>query len=366
MVARRRGAATPAAARRGRGHARRRYARLVVETLEAASVLFAKNPLPMWVYDSETLAVLDVNEAAVASYGWSREEFLSKSILELRPDGPDGTPPPGRPDSGVETHLRRDGSRLEAELRSSRIEIGGRPAVLLVAEDATRRLAAARELQALVTRALNLREEEQTRIAREIHDSLGQSLTVLKFDLTLLADGLKKRGALAEKAREMARRVDAAIASLRDIAAGLHPATLEQLGLAATLEWTLERFQKDTGLPCSLDASGLSVPIPPELAVALYRIVQEALSNVLRHAQARRVEVSLSSDEGGICLRVTDDGKGISPDDTLKPRSLGLIGMRERARALGGTLKVEGAPGFGTRVEVRAPATLPGEEGATS
>jgi PAS domain S-box-containing protein len=334
----------------------------VVEILETASVLFSKNPLPMWVYDPETLAVLDVNEAAVSSYGWTREEFLSRSILQLRPDGPDGVPPSGNPVSGVETHLRRDGSRLEAELRSSVVEIGGRRAVLLVAEDATRRLAAARELQALVTRSSNLREEEQARIAREIHDSLGQSLTVLKFDLSALADSLKKRRDLSERAREMARRVDAAIASLREIAAGLHPATLEQLGLAATLEWTLDRFQADTGLACSLDEGGLTLPIPPSLAVALYRIAQEALSNVLRHAQARKVDVSLFSEGEEIVLRVTDDGRGISPEDTLKPRSLGLIGMRERVRGLGGTLKVEGAPGFGTRVEVRTPAKPTEEE----
>jgi PAS domain S-box-containing protein len=337
----------------------------VVETLEAASVLFAKNPLPMWVYDPRTLAVLDVNEAAVRSYGWSRAEFLSMPIVGLRPDAEDGRPPQEPPLSGIETHLRRDGTRLEAELRSSRIELGGRAAVLLVAEDATRRLAAQRELQALVTRHHRVREEEQARIAREIHDSLGQSLTVMKMDLAALADRLPKKAGLRDRVRDLARQVDAIVANVREIAAGLHPALLDQMGLPTTLEWHLERFGRETGLVCRLDAAGLSDALSPERAIALYRIVQEALSNVVHHAKARSVDVALLSDEAGLCLRVTDDGRGISPDDILKPRSLGLIGMRERASALGGTLKVEGAPGFGTRVEVRLPRAGPTEEGGT-
>lgn len=334
------------------------------ETLPSAA-LFEKSPLPMWVYDPATLAVLDVNEAAVRTYGWSRREFLSMSILGLRPDGPDGRRSEAPPVSGVETHLRRDGSRLEADLRSSEVEVGGTPAVLLVAEDATKRIAAQRELQALVERSLKVREEEQARIAQEIHDSLGQSLTVLKMDLVAVGDRLGRRDReLGRKVAEMAARVDAAVEDVREIAAGLHPALIDQLGLSAALEWFVERFGRETGLSCRFEG-GESVAEPsPGRAIALYRIVQEALANVVRHAQAKGAVVSLVEDGADLVLRVTDDGKGILPDEIHKPRSLGLIGMRERARVLGGTFRVEGAPGFGTRVEVRLPKREPDREGS--
>jgi PAS domain S-box-containing protein len=328
----------------------------VVQTLDSASVLFAKNPLPMWVYDPNTLAILDVNEAAVRAYGWSRTEFLGMSILGLRPDDEEGRTPASPPVSGIETHLRRNGTRLEAEIRSSRVDLGGVEAVLLVAEDATQRLGAQRELQALVERSLKVREQEQARIAREIHDSLGQTLTVLKIDLAALGSRLGRDRTAAAKVASMARQVDAAIADVRQIAAGLHPAMIDQLGLPAALEWLVETFGAEAGLDCRFEQGSISRDISPGRAIALYRVTQEALSNVARHAQARTVVVSLADEGESLLLRVTDDGRGISPDEILKPRSLGLIGMRERAKALGGTFFVEGAPGFGTRVEVRLPA----------
>ena len=211
-------------------------------------------------------------------------------------------------------------------------------------------------LRALATHLQSVREEEQTRIAREIHDELGQSLTGLKMDLTWLVNRLPGgQKPLANKAKSMFGLIDDTIHSVRRIASGLRPEVLDQVGLTAAVGWQAADFQKRTGIRCKVELP----PQPPEpdreRATALFRIFQEVLTNVARHAKATRVDIALKTDNDTLILEVQDNGKGIESEKTENPKSLGLLGMRERVLLFEGKLEIEGKPGKGTRVRVEFP-----------
>ena len=221
-------------------------------------------------------------------------------------------------------------------------------------------------LRALTPRLQAVREEERTRIAREIHDVLAQELTRLKIDLAWASKRLAKpadeptRLALAEKIREMTSQTDAAISAVQEIATELRPVVLDSLGLSAAVEWLGEDFAHRTGIRCRA-----TVPAEPLLAgrdqsTACFRILQESLTNVLRHARATEVEVSLRQDDEALTLTVRDNGVGITEKKVHDRHSIGLVGMSERAGAFGGTVRISGAPGAGTTVMVRLPLVQEG------
>jgi signal transduction histidine kinase len=217
------------------------------------------------------------------------------------------------------------------------------------------------ELRALSARLHSVREEESTRIAREVHDEVGQLLTALRMDLTWLEERLElsregKDSAISEKLQSMTRLLETAAESVRRIMTELRPAVLDELGLVAAVEWCVEEFQKRTGIACSLH-SNLGAAAPDrERSTALFRILQEALTNIMRHSGATRVEVRLEERKNGIRLEVADNGRGIPLERVSDSRSLGLLGMRERARSLGGEVSIRGAPDRGTTVEVTVPS----------
>jgi signal transduction histidine kinase len=218
------------------------------------------------------------------------------------------------------------------------------------------RLRASEEkLRALAAREQSVREEERARIAREIHDQLGQALTGLKMDLTWLNARLPGQKTVAEKVQSMFRLIDDTIQSVRKIATLLRPEVLDQLGLAAAVGWQAREFQMRTGIRCKVSVPAEPVPAGPELSTAAFRIFQELLTNVARHAGATRVEVSMRADGGRLLLEVQDNGKGISEADLSGSKSLGLLGMRERAMAFGGSVEFSGTGGTGTRVAVVLP-----------
>jgi signal transduction histidine kinase len=210
------------------------------------------------------------------------------------------------------------------------------------------------QLRQLAHRLDEVREEEVTRISREIHDELGHALTALRLDLSWMVPKLRRnRQPVRQKADEMLKLVDDTIDTVRRIASGLRPPALEDLGLVAAVETLLERFADQTGIGVELKASADDVPKIARRA--LYRIVQEALTNVVRHSRASRVRVVLESSADLIRLEIADDGVGIPPGMIENPGSLGLVGMRERATALGADFKVEGGPGSGTIVRAALP-----------
>jgi PAS domain S-box-containing protein len=220
-------------------------------------------------------------------------------------------------------------------------------------EEMNRRQAQLRELTAYLQTA---REEERAYVAREIHDEFGQTLTALKMDLSWLARRLPQRQTdLAAKVNAMAGLVDGAVNTVRRIATELRPGLLDDLGLVAAIEWQAQEFARRTGLTVELHLGDQDLALDRDLATALFRIFQEALTNIARHAAATRVEIELVHQPDLLKLVVADNGKGIEPAQILAPRSLGLLGMRERARALGGDVVIEGSPGQGTTVTVHIP-----------
>jgi len=213
------------------------------------------------------------------------------------------------------------------------------------------------QLRALSVYLQHVREEERTRIAREVHDELGQALTSCKLDLSLLANKLPKNLApLKDKAKALSAHIDATIQTVRRIATELRPGILDHLGLIAALEWQANEFQTRTGIKCDVRTDLHEPVLTADLATAFFRIFQETLTNVIRHAGATHVMVHLKEAGGRIILEVKDNGRGISPEEITNPRSMGLLGMKERAALLGGSFKI-GLPsgGKGTLVTVSIP-----------
>ncbi|MHC4718053.1 MAG: sensor histidine kinase, partial [Planctomycetota bacterium] len=208
-------------------------------------------------------------------------------------------------------------------------------------------------LRSLAARLESVREEERTRLARTIHDDLGHVLTALKMDMMwldrqlALPAGTESRASIRERIGSMAEAVDGAIRTAREMASDLRPGVLDDLGLAAALEWASHQFQARTGIECTFVGDATDVPLRRRQATALYRICQELLTNVVRHAGAATVKVTLSKQPGELILEVADDGKGITEEDIASFQSLGILGMRERAVLLGGEFHIAGSGGEG-------------------
>lgn len=214
------------------------------------------------------------------------------------------------------------------------------------------------ELRALAVRLQAIREEERTRIAREIHDELGQALTALKLDLAWLGKQSQKSTGTSGEFRavdqSITARIDETMQIVRRIASELRPSVLDQLGLEAAIEYLVQETTQRTGIAITLHAEEFP-RLSDELASHAFRIIQEALTNVTRHSQATRVDVAVRRAGGALILGVSDNGVGFAPDTLSGLRSLGLVGMRERALACGGVLMVQGKPGEGTSIVVTIP-----------
>ncbi len=218
-------------------------------------------------------------------------------------------------------------------------------------------------LRALSAHLQTVREEEQKRIAREVHDTLGQALTGLKIELSLLGRKLVDDVELALRVKEITSLVDSTIRTVRDISGRLRPSLLDDLGLEAALEWQLKRLGEKTGMATKLEVQ-VDGEIPGgDISEGLFRIAQEALTNVARHSGAGKVTVRLFREGGDLVMTVEDDGHGAAPEDLQRADALGVLGMRERAYSLGGNLEIVGSKGKGTTLKVRVPAGRPQANG---
>ncbi len=213
------------------------------------------------------------------------------------------------------------------------------------------------QMQALSARLQVLREEERTAMAREIHDELGQQLTGLKLDVAQLSKAIQREPAEALQARTqaLAAELDTMIQTVRRIATNLRPSVLDDFGLLAAIEWQVQEFRSRTGIACRFSTNAPDLQLETPVATALFRMFQEALTNIVRHAQATQVEVELSLDGHTLRLQVRDDGQGITDRQRLATGSLGLVGMRERVRLLEGDFDIQSWPGRGTTVTVKVP-----------
>ncbi|MFL5518129.1 MAG: PAS domain S-box protein, partial [Gemmatimonadales bacterium] len=331
---------------------------------------FQSSPLRVSISTLNEGRFVEVNETFLRDHGFTREQVIGRTSPEL---GLWAEPTQRR--KFVETVRRnglvrdyefagqlRDGRVQTTSISAEVIDVGGEPCLLSVATDITDRKDAEEkarrsraELRALAGRLLLVREEERTRIAREIHDELGQALTGLKLDLAWLKQQVDDRGELAEWVQSIVQRIDGTIDSVRRIATDLRPSILDHLGLVAAIEWQAQEFQRRTSVTTAVRVSQPEITVDDILATAVFRMLQETLTNVARHAHATRVDIDLTVGDVDMTLHVRDDGRGITPAEIAGGRSLGLVGLRERAIACGGMLFIEGTPGRGTHVAVRVP-----------
>ena len=208
----------------------------------------------------------------------------------------------------------------------------------------------------------DVREQDRIRIAREIHDQLGQSLTILKMDLSWLKrHPTAPEGEIAEKMAAMAVVIEGAVETLHAVTAELRPGILDDFGLAAAIDWQAEQFTRRSGIACRLENGDYEPDLPKAQATALFRIFQETLTNIMRHAQASEVVLSLEKRDRELFFEVADNGRGITAEEIDAPDAFGLLGIRERLYPFGGRVKFTGHPGQGTRVAIYLPLPKEGE-----
>jgi PAS domain S-box-containing protein len=315
-----------------------------------------------------------LNGATEKLFGYKPEELLGQLTSILIPehfplylsDPERESAPPKEPMLALEGK-RKDGTRFPVEIRFSLVTSRDDVRALVMIRDLSARkqiedqLHAIRmdyieQLRALAGRLQDAREDERRRISREVHDELGQGLTAIKIELSRLAQEVpKERKEWFETSKLLGQLIDRTIGSMRRIVTELRPRILDDLGLVAAVEWAAEEFEARTGTKCRLDLPESGRDVEPEQATALFRIFQESLTNIARHANATHVNVSLRKKNGTLSMEIHDDGKGATEEELAGNRSLGVLGMKERAFMLGGEFSIRGIPGRGTTIKVRFP-----------
>jgi PAS domain S-box-containing protein len=324
----------------------------------------------------ESQRILLYNPAAEKVFLWPRDAVLGRTLDMLIPErfraahrshirrfGEAGVTSRRMRQLTVLMGLRSDGREFPIEASISQHSEGAKKVFTVILRDVTERVHAESELRRsqqdlreLAAVSQSAREQEKTRIARELHDELAQSLTALKMDLAWTAERLAAgESAASDKLARMQALLDAMVASTRRISADLRPLMLDDLGLAAAVEWLVESFRERNAIECELMAANEDLDLQEPLASCIFRMLQESLTNVARHSGASSVQVALSRSNGEIALTVKDNGRGFSPEAPRKPESYGLVGLRERAYLVGGKVRIESAPGEGVRIDVRIP-----------
>ncbi len=326
-------------------------------------------PVAMWISDGDHVAF--ANRAAVELFGGRQgESLVGRSIYtlmhpashdKLRLQVASAIAGDGATQVVSGAIARLDGEAREVEIASAALPDHGRTVVQMVITDITQRQQQAREqvnhreeLRRLSASVVEAREEERRRIARELHDELGQRLTALKMELSSLGPAAARRSQDGRIAK-MLEMVDDTVAAVRRIAADLRPMMLDDLGLNAAIEWLARDAARRMGTEITVRLGEEDPPVAPGAAIALYRMVQEALTNVARHAHATDVCIEMRQEGGELVLRVRDNGVGFPDRSTQQDGRYGLLGIRERAYMLGGRLEVDNPPGGGGRVTVRLP-----------
>ncbi len=333
-------------------------------------LLFEHNPLPMWMMTMPEMNIADVNDAAMHHYGYSRNEFLKLNLRDIHPQ-PDVNVflsymrerSSGYHNAGVWRQYKKNRNIIFVEIYAYSMQLEGRDVRLVLSHDITQKIEAEKklkrsigEIRMLTGHLQEVREEERKNIARDIHDELGQQLTILKMDVAWIIKKLRNPDeVLTNQLKGLLDTIDGTIKSVRRMCSELRPALLDDLGLIAAMEWQAREFEKNTGIAVELTLPGEALRLVTEIKTGLFRIFQESLTNIARHAQAREVKVNLQEGDKTLVLDIRDDGKGFDTSLLNEKRTLGILGMEERSLMMGGKYVIESEPGKGTTVKVTVP-----------
>ncbi|WP_153796194.1 PAS domain S-box protein [Foetidibacter luteolus] len=332
-------------------------------------MLFENNPLPMFMLTMPERNIAEVNKAAINLYGFSKEEFSGKRLRDMWPVNAVKEYAAEADKSwadmlfaGLHRHIKKDGGVLNVEIYGQDFVYEDKPIRLVLVNEVTERIKAEEELKEsheelrrLAFYLQNIREEERSAMAREIHDELGQQITGLKMDVSWVSKKMQHEDeGIRLKLKDILRMLDDTVKIVRKISADLRPGILDDLGLCEALEWYSSEFEKRYGIKTQF-AGQVDAVIPKPVTTALFRIYQESLTNVAMHANAAEVEASLHVENNKLVLVIKDNGRGFDNGAAHDSNSLGLLGMKERTHSLGGFYDIKSKPGEGTSVYVTVP-----------
>ena len=327
--------------------------------------------------------ILLFNVAAEKVFGRQRESVIGEKLEILLPQryraahqghihqfGATGVSSRRMGDKTVLTGLRANGEEFPIDASISQHGEPGNKLFTVILRDISLRLQTEQELRQsreeireLASASQTAREQERSRVARELHDEIGGALTALKMDTAWISERLPQSEAiLNEKLSSMRKMLDNTVTATRRIASDLRPMMLDDLGLAPATEWLVHDFERRTGIVCELAIALPEIDIPREMATSVFRILQESLTNVTKHARATHAEITLDTEDGMLVLTINDNGRGFDTAGPRVPQSYGLIGMRERVALLGGQIRVNSVSGEGTVVEARIALAQPEHE----
>lgn len=358
----------------------------VTDRVTAQAMLAASEARLRGILDSAMDAIITVdaaqrvvifNAAAESMFGYGRDEAIGAPLETFLPAryrashatyvkafGESGLASRRMADTRIVTGLRRGGDEFPIDAAISHMKEGDAIFYTVILRDVSAREKAMsdlrrsrQELSELGAASEATREQEKTRVARELHDELGQALTMLRMDVAWCrAHAPADAPGFAGKLDRMETLLKGTVAATRRIASDLRPLMLDDLGLVPALEWLVQNMAQRSGIRCDFSIDDPSLSLPPAPSTAMFRIVQEALTNIAKHAKATHAEVSIRREGDAVRLVVRDDGVGFAPADPRKPESFGLLGLRERVSLLRGTATIASAPGSGTTLEITLPA----------
>lgn len=339
----------------------------ISESEEKYRYLFNHSPAYVIIWDPVTLLVLEVNQLALEHYGYTRDEWQGMSVLDYRPvsdwedirsfaaDLVDGSTTFRRK---TWQHIFKNGELHYMNISSHLIQYRDQKAVLSMGEDVTDKYQTEEtlrkmneQIKGLYAHLQSAREDERKYLAREIHDELGQYLTILKMEISSVDKKIAPSDpAIREKLDGIYAQIDLTVRTVRRIISHLRPPVLDDIGVAAAIEWDLAELKKRSGINFTFASDMVEQYISPDIAIAVYRIYQEAMTNILRHAGAATIHVSIDLYGGQLRLHIIDDGRGFDTGAIGSGTTYGIIGMKERAAAVGGEVTIYSQPGQGCTV----------------
>lgn len=322
----------------------------VLASEEKYRQIFYKNPFPMWITDKETLQILEVNESAIKKYGYTRDEFLELTLNDIQKHCSDFSimALPTNPPRDLWSHYKKNGEEMIVEFTSYPINYFGRTALQIQVNDITEQIRLEKELdqknQQMIEAVLNAQEHERKIIGEELHDNINQILTAIKINLGFILGHEELRKDLVSRCLDNATL---AIEEVRKLSRALIlPSNLRELGLVPSVSILVKDIQAVTSLNIEVNAADFNEDfLNEEQKTALYRIIQEQMNNILKHAKASNVHIHLTNNSEGVELSISDDGRGFDP--SVKRNGVGFYNIRNRVKLFNGSLIIDSTPGKG-------------------